>query len=126
MPTKPLARPNKTGLPDETVAHYDHVIAGVDGAERKGAKNAYTSRNGHMFSFLTADGLALRLSKEDRAAHVKKHPGTEPVLQYGSVMREYVWIPDAVFRSTRSMRALFRKSWDYIGTLPPKPTKKSK
>ena len=53
----------------------------------------YTSRNGHMFSLLTKEGkLALRLPDEDREAFVIKY-GTEPVVQYGAVMKEYVEIP---------------------------------
>ena len=40
-------------------------------SEVKGAKNPYTSRNGHMFSFLDRDGtMALRLSdRPSRSIH---------------------------------------------------------
>ena len=46
-------------------AYRSVVAASQSGAEVKGAKNPYTSRRGHMFSFLDADGtMALRLSDE--------------------------------------------------------------
>jgi hypothetical protein len=49
------------GLP-KTLEAYQSVVEGSQsGAEVKGAKNPYTSRNGHMFSFLVAEGtMALR------------------------------------------------------------------
>ena len=43
-------------------AYRSVVDGGHSDAEVQGAKNPYTSRNGHMFSFLDADGtMALRL-----------------------------------------------------------------
>ena len=52
--------------PSEALEAYGSVVeASRSGAEVKGAKNPYTSRNGHMFSFLDAGGtMALRLSDE--------------------------------------------------------------
>lgn len=58
---------------------YTAVVEGA-GEAVKGAKNPYTSRNGHMYSFLGSDGAEL-----------------------GS------W---------------FLRSFEWIGTLEPKPTKK--
>ena len=52
--------------PREALELYTAAVdAGSGDTEVKGAKNPYTSRNGHMFSFLDADGsMALRLSDE--------------------------------------------------------------
>ena len=45
-----------------------------DSVERKGATMPYTSRNGHMFSFLDPGGsMALRLSADDRDAFLSRY-----------------------------------------------------
>jgi TfoX/Sxy family transcriptional regulator of competence genes len=73
-----------------------------------------------MFSFLTKEGkLALRLSKEDRAAFVEKY-GTEPVVSYGAVMKEYVEVPQDLLQDTEELQKYFDKSYRYIATLKPK------
>lgn len=98
--------------------------SGAD-AEVKGAKNPYTSRNGHMFSFLTADGtMALRLSEDGQEAF-KAAYDSGPVTQYGSVMQGYVSVPEELLADTDGVAAWFDRSHEWIGTLPPKPTKKS-
>ena len=66
----------------------------------KGAKNPYTSRNGHMFSFLDRDGtMAIHLSDELADDFLSRHE-SGPVIQYGSVMRGYVSIPDDLLSDT--------------------------
>ena len=52
--------------PQEALAQYTAVVAAsAADTEVKGAKNPCTSRNGHMFTFLTPEGtMALRLSDE--------------------------------------------------------------
>ena len=52
--------------PREALEAYTAVVeASSSGAEVKGAKNPYTSRNGLMYSFLDPTGLmAIRLSDE--------------------------------------------------------------
>ena len=52
--------------PSEALEGYRSVVEeSKSGTAVKGAQNPYTSRNGHMFSFLDADGvMALRLSGE--------------------------------------------------------------
>lgn len=104
---------------------YDKLIATQPDIERKGAKNPYTSLNGHMFSFLGQDGkLHIRLSPEDQEAHNKKH-GTGPVISYGAVMRGYVEIPAALFKKTAQLKKTFAASVEYIASLKPKPTKRA-
>ena len=52
-----MPRGSKYEGPPAALDAYRVVIEGSrSGAEVKGAKNPYTSRNGHMFSFLDADG----------------------------------------------------------------------
>lgn len=89
----------------------------------KGAKNPYTSRNGHMFSFLDIDGaMALRLSDEASQEFLSTHD-SGPVIQYGRVMRGYVSVPDALLAKPEELGPWFARSHDWIGTLKPKPTR---
>lgn len=90
------------------------------GVEVKGAKNPYTSHNGHMYSFLTPEGsLALRLSDEHGAEFLDAHD-SGPVMSYGSVMRGYVAVPDDVFEDIEAIGPWFDRARSWIATLPPK------
>jgi hypothetical protein len=112
------------GISAQKLALYDKLIATQPGVERKGASMPYTSLNGHMFSFLTAEGkLALRLPADARAAFEKKYK-TQPLVQHGAVMKEYVAVPDALLAKTAELKKYFQLSLAYIKTLKPKPTKK--
>ncbi|MGE0135233.1 MAG: hypothetical protein AB7T16_08885 [Dehalococcoidia bacterium] len=67
--------PSKRPLPpfsEEQLALYDALLAHWPEVERRGASMPYTSLNGNMYSFLGADGLALRLPKEAREAFVDR------------------------------------------------------
>lgn len=111
--------------PPEVLELYTQVVtASRSESVVKGAKNPYTSRNGHMFSFLDPDGgMALRLSDELGEEFLTVYD-SGPVIQYGSVMRGYVSVPDGLLRNTNELTGWFTKSFDWIGTLEPKPTKK--
>ncbi len=114
------------GGPREALEQYKAVVAAASGeAIVKGAKNAYTSRNGHMFSFLDGEGtMALRLSNE-LGDEFQSTYDSGPVTSYGSVMRGYVSIPKPLLANTSVLAPWFDKAYDWIGTLAPKPTKKS-
>lgn len=59
----------------------------------KGKANPDTSVNGNMFSFLDKSGrLCLKLSKVDQADFIAEFD-TDPVQQYGAIMKEYVELP---------------------------------
>jgi hypothetical protein len=76
-----------------------------------------------MFSFLAADGaMAIRLSDELADEFLSRYE-SGPVLQYGSVMRGYVSVPDDLLSDVAQAASWFTKSFDWIGTLEPKPTK---
>ncbi len=111
--------------PSEALELYTAVVErSASDTSVKGAKNPYTSRNGHMFSFLDAEGtMALRLPKEHGEDFLTRYD-SGPVLQYGSVMRGYVAVPDALLHNTDELAGWFDKSHDWIGTLPPKATTK--
>ena len=118
-----MPRGSKYQGPPDALERYAAVVEGA-GEPVKGAKNPYTSRNGHMFSFLDGDGtMALRLSKELSEEFLSKYT-SGPVMQYGSVMRGYVSVPDDLLSDTSELTSWFNKAFDWIGTLEPKATKK--
>lgn len=112
--------------PPEALEKYAAVVHAADGDSLvKGAKNPYTSRNGHMFSFLDADGaMAVRLSDELGEKFLETYD-SGPVIQYNSVMRGYVSVPAELLADTAAIAEWLTKSYEWIGTLPPKATKKS-
>ena len=120
-----MAKPSYEG-PAEALEHYEALVATNPDVDRKGAKNPYTSRNGHMFSFLGPDGtLALRLPT-DRYDEFLATYESGPVESYGAVMRGYVSVPDDLLADTDALKPWFDASHTWIGTLKPKPTKKLK
>ena len=111
-------------IPAAKLELYEKLVATNADVERKGAATPYTSRNGHMFSFLTETGkLALRLPVEEREAFLKKHK-TKLMQRHGTVMKEYVTVPDVLLKRTRELKKFFELSYEYVGSLKPKPTKK--
>ncbi len=114
MPDKPSAIPkNKLDL-------YNKLITGHPEIERKGVKMLYTSLNGHMFSYLSQDGtMGLRLPKEEREAFLDKHK-TTLFEQYGAVMKEYVTVPDDLFKKPELISDYLNLSLKYIKSLKPK------
>jgi len=93
-------------VPADALKRYDAMIETQEGMQRKGAKSAYTSINGHMSSFMTPEGrLALRLPKDTREAYYEKLGDDGIVISYGAVMREYVLIPDKEFKSPKKLAA---------------------
>jgi hypothetical protein len=119
VPGKPAASVDPARL-----AAYKRLVATQPGVERKGATVPYTSFNGNMSSYLPADeGLALRLSADDRARFLTEH---DAHLQeaYGIVQKEYVHVPGSLLDETAELAPWFAASCDYVRGLKPKPTKK--
>jgi hypothetical protein len=112
--------------PAEKVVLYEKLVATNPRVQRKGAAMPYTSLNGNMFSLLNKDGvLLLRLSEDDREAFVAKFK-TKPVVMYGTVMPEYVAVPDELLAKTAQLKKYFDASFEYVSSLRAKPTTKSK
>ncbi len=111
--------------PPEALAAYRAVVEeSKSGAEVKGAKNPYTSRNGHMYSFLDPTGtMAIRLPDESTEEFRSTYESGD-VIQYGSTMRGYSSIPAELLADASALQEWFDRSFDWIGTLPPKATKK--
>lgn len=121
-----MAKPATAAVPLEKLDLYEKLIATNPKVERKGATVPYTSLNGHMFSYLSKDGkLNLRLPSGEREAFLKKYK-TSLCQAYGKVQPEYVVVPDALLSSTRELKKFFDCSYQYVGSLKPKPTTKQK
>ncbi len=105
---------------------YEKLIATRPEVELKGDTVPYTSLNGHMFSALHKDGtVALRLPSPSREAFLAKYR-TSLAAHYGVVQPEYVVVPDRLLAKTAELRPYFAASFEYVGTLKPKPTTKKK
>jgi len=111
-------------IPEEKLKLYDKLIASFPDINRKGKTMPYTSLNGYMFSFLDKEGfMGLRLSKLERDEFLNKY-NTELMVQHGSVMKEYVKIPNELLDDTNTLLGYLQNSCDYVSLLKPKPTKK--
>lgn len=105
---------------------YDKLISMLPDQKRKGAKSAYTSLNGHMFSFLDdKNHFCFRYSEADKRKYIEELNAEESI-QYNSVMRGYIVVPEEIEKNEDQLANLFQKSFEYISSLKPKPTKKKK
>jgi hypothetical protein len=119
-----MSSPKKNNIPADKLDLYEKLVATNPKVERKGAANPYTSLNGHMFSYLNRSGsLALRLPADEREKFLKKYK-TTLFEAYGAVMKEYVTVPDRLLRNMKELRKYFALSYQYVGSLKPKPSKK--
>jgi hypothetical protein len=109
-------------IPADRLEWYDRLVATLPSVERKGVTVPYTSVNGHMFSFLTPTGsLALRLAAGERESFMERH-ATALHEAHGTVMKEYVSVPDSLFADTDAMTPYLAASYAYVSSLKPKPT----
>jgi TfoX/Sxy family transcriptional regulator of competence genes len=119
------AAKKKSVDPSGKVAVYDKLIATIPALERRGAANPYTAVNGNMFTLLhQSTTLAIRLPEDKRQEFLKKHK-TKLFEAYGTVMKEYVTVPDALLKNTRELQKYLAASYEYAQTLKKKPSKKS-
>jgi TfoX/Sxy family transcriptional regulator of competence genes len=116
MPAKPSA---------DRVVLYDRLIATNPEIERKGDANPYTSLNGNMFTLLHQFRLAIRLPEDEREKFLKKYK-TTLFQTYGTVMKEYVAVPDALLEKTKELQKYLNLSYEYAKPLKPKPTRKKR
>ena len=120
-----MAKP-APAAPPEKVRLYEALVATLPQVERKGAALPYTSVNGNMFSILSRKGvMGLRLSKADRESFLKDHRASL-YADYGTVMPEYVAVPDDLLADTARMTPYMAASFAYAQTLRPKPTTRKK
>jgi hypothetical protein len=116
VPSKPAAAVDPGRL-----AAYERLVATQSGVERKDASVPYTSFNGNMSSYLdAAEGLALRLSADDRTRFLGEHDAHLQVA-YGIVQEEYVHVLEALLNDTSALAPWLAASCDYVRGLKPKP-----
>jgi hypothetical protein len=109
----------------ERLSAYERLVATQPGVERKGASIPYTSFNGNMSSYLdAADGMALRLSAEDRGRFLTDY-NAHLQEAHGVVQKEYVHVPEGLLRDTAAIASWFAASCGYVRGLKPKLTKRS-
>jgi len=117
--------PTKKAAPNERQALYDKLIATIPEIECKGDANPYTSLNGNMFTLLHQSKLAIRLPEEERERFMKKYK-TTLFEAYGTVMKEYVAVPDQLLPNTKELKKYLDLSYACAKTLKSKPTTKRK
>lgn len=115
----------KKKAPSGNEALYDQLIATIPEIQRKGDANPYTSLNGNMFTLLHQQRLAIRLPEAAREKFLKKYK-TTLFEAYGTVMKEYVAVPDSLIAKTKELQPYLSVSYEYAKTLKTKPTTKKK
>lgn len=106
---------------------YDRLIASFEELTRKGKSMPYTSMNGNMFTFVTKEGdrMAFRLSKQRRTEFLEHYPDSV-VVQYDTIMKDYVAVPESFYADEQQIVTLLTESVEHAKTLKPKPTTKKK
>ena len=121
-----MAAPEKKSASNDKIALYDKLIATLPELERKGAANPYTSLNGNMFTLLhQSQKLAIRLPADERERFLEKYK-TTLFKAYGTVMSEYVALPDKLLENTKELQKYLALSYAYVKTLKAKPTTKKR
>ena len=115
----------QSNIPLDILVLYDALIKTNPEIERKGVKLPYTSANGHMFTFLSESGtLAIRLPESERETFLKKY-NTSLMEAHGTIMKEYVMVPEELLRNTKELKKYLNLSYEYVKTMKPKTSKKS-
>ena len=105
---------------DNALKIYDNIVEACNGFERKGKKMIYTSSNGYMFTLLNkAAEIGVRLPKDQAAKFMEAH-NTGHYYSYGAKMKDYVLVPESLWKDKNLMVHYFEKSFEYVNGLPPK------
>ena len=107
-------------VPADKLELYKQLIDAHPEIElRGGVKLPYTSHKGNMFSQLTKAGtVGLRLGKLERDAFLAEF-ASELLVTYGTVMKEYVAVPDRLLEDTARLLPYLEQSYAYAQTLKP-------
>lgn len=114
-------------VPADKLALYKKLIDAHPEIELKGGlKLPYTSYQGNMFTMLSKAGVVgLRLGKAERDDFISQCGG-KLFETYGTVMKEYVAVPDQLLENAEALLPYLEQSYAYVKTLKPKPGKKKK
>jgi len=81
--------------------------------------------NDNMFIGTHQESLILRLGEKDRAALFSENDEVHPFEPLpGRVMKEYVVLPESLYRDKEAFRKWLKRSLAYVGGLPVKKKKK--
>ena len=105
-------------VPEDKLALYKQLIDAHPEIELKGGKKLpYTSHEGNMFSQLTKAGsVGLRMGKAEREAFLAEFK-SELLVTYGTVMKQYVAVPDHLLHDTARLLPWLEQSYAYALTL---------
>ncbi|HZI54331.1 MAG TPA: hypothetical protein VFD56_11525 [Chitinophagaceae bacterium] len=116
----------KNNISPDLLKIYEQLISAIPSVERKGASMPYTSLNGHMFSFISPEGkMGLRLPPNEREEFIKIFK-VQLFIGHGTVLKEYVTVPEKLLKDIKSLKKYFTISYDYVKGLKPKPTTKKR
>ena len=119
------AKKEQNSIPTDKLELYDKLINTNPAIERKGVKLPYTSFNGHMFTFLSESGtLAIRLPEKERELFLKKY-NSSLMEAHGTVMKEYVMVPEELLKNTKELKKYLNLSYEYAKILKRKTQRKS-
>ena len=116
----------KSNISPELLKIYDQLLSTIPSVERRGASMPYTSSNGHMFSFISPEGkMGLRLPEAEREDFIKIFR-VQLFMAHGTVLKEYVTVPEKLLKDIKSLKKYFKISYGYVKSLKPKPTTKKR
>jgi len=105
---------------EEKLKFYDDLIQLSPNFKRKGKTVPCTTANGYMFSQLNKAGeIGIRLPKAEGLKFMEEFHTTK-FMSYGSVMRDYVLIPEELYNNTRFLLTLLERGYQYVMSLPKK------
>ena len=114
--------------PNELISFLAEITKDIDCQPRKMFGYPAYFINNNMFICAFQDSLVIRLSEKDKAKVLKQYKNVtkfEPIS--GRVMREYVEIPESLYRDKAAFPEILNMSVKYVSSLPLKvKNKKSK
>lgn len=121
------SRPAFRAAPPEMVALFEKVMLAFPDAQVKktfGYPSAYV--NGQMFSGLHNESMILKLPPGDLKTILALDGAHAFEPMPGRPMKEFAVVPPSLLHSEPELVEWLHKAFTYVGSLPPKPPKKSK
>jgi TfoX/Sxy family transcriptional regulator of competence genes len=111
--------------PNELISFLAEITKDINCQSRKMFGYPAYFINNNMFICAFQDSLIIRLSEKDKARVLKQYKNVtefEPIP--GRVMKEYVAIPESLYRDKTAFPKILNMSVEYVSGLPPKPKDK--
>ncbi len=87
---------------------------------------AYFARNGQMFASVHEDHVILRLTEDSQFELFENWPGSAPFEPMGRRMKEYVVLPESLYRDADVLAGWLERSFRFAASLPAKEKKARK